>query len=113
MILFIMVFLPILAALAAYPITRKSEKAGSALIIAITLAVFAMAASLLKMSLTGAALPGFCGSGLNFACGSMQSIMAIIAAFMWLMTALASPEYLTMPAATQDTTCSICGPLVR
>ena len=31
MILSIMVFLPIVAALAAYPITRKSEKAGNAL----------------------------------------------------------------------------------
>ena len=31
MILSLMVFLPIVAALAAYPITRKSEKAGNAL----------------------------------------------------------------------------------
>ena len=93
MILFIMVFLPILAALAAYPITRRSEKAGNALIISVTLAVFAMAMSLLGSTLTGAELPGFCGSGLTFACGSMQTVMAIIAAFMWLMTAFASPEY--------------------
>ncbi len=93
MILFVMVFLPILAALAAYPITRRSEKAGSALIIGVTLAVFAMALSLLGSTLTGSALPGFCGSGLTFACGSMQTVMALIAAFMWLMTALASPEY--------------------
>jgi len=93
MILFIMVFLPIAAALAAYPITRKSEKAGNVLIIAVTAAVLAMALSLLGSTLTGSVMPGFCGSGLSFACGSMQTIMALIAAFMWLMTALASPEY--------------------
>jgi hypothetical protein len=60
-----MVFLPIVAALAAYPITRKSEKAGNALIIGVTLAIFVMALSLLKSTLTGSQLPGFCGSGLS------------------------------------------------
>ena len=94
MILFVMVFLPIVAALAAYPITRRSEKAGNALIIGVTLAVFAMAVLLLGTSIKGVpSLPGFCGSGLSFYCGSMQTVMAFIAAFMWLMTALASPEY--------------------
>ena len=91
--LFLMVFLPILAAFAAYPITRKSEKAGNGLIIAVTLAVLAMALSLLGAEHTVAELPGFCGSGLSFSGGSMKTVMAIIAAFMWLMTALASPEY--------------------
>ena len=92
MILSLMVFLPIVAALAAYPVTRRSEKAGNVLIIAVTAAVLAMA-----LSLVGghghANIAGFCGSGLSFASGSMQTIMALIAAFMWLMTALASPEY--------------------
>ena len=92
MILSLMVFLPIVAALAAYPITRKSEKAGNALIIAVTLAVMAMALSLIGGH-GHAAIAGFCGSGLTFASGSMQTVMALIAAFMWLMTALASPEY--------------------
>lgn len=92
MILSLMVFLPIVAALAAYPITRKSEKAGNALIIAVTAAVLAMALSLLSGH-GHAQIAGFCGSGLNFASGSMQTVMALIAAFMWLMTALASPEY--------------------
>ena len=92
MILSLMVFLPIVAALAAYPITRKSEKAGNALIIAVTAAVLAMALSLIGGH-GHAHVAGFCGSGLSFASGSMQTIMALIAAFMWLMTALASPEY--------------------
>ena len=92
MILSLMVFLPIVAALAAYPITRKSEKAGNALIIAVTLAIMAMALSLIGGH-GHAEVAGFCGSGLTFASGSMQTVMALIAAFMWLMTALASPEY--------------------
>ena len=64
MILSLMVFLPIVAALAAYPITRKSEKAGNALIIAVTLAIMAMALSLIGGH-GHAEVAGFCGSGLK------------------------------------------------
>ncbi|MCM1150106.1 MAG: sodium:proton antiporter [Butyricicoccus sp.] len=92
MIYLLLVFLPIAAALAAYPIARRSERAGSAFVISIAALVLA-----LTLSLAGApetlTLPGLCGLGLSFCRGNLRTVLAIAAAVMWLCTALASPEY--------------------
>ena len=93
MMLILLVFLPILAALAAFPIWKRSEKAANALLLAVTGVVFALALSLLFSGAQSAELPGFVGQGLRFESGALRTVMAVLAAFMWLMTALASPEY--------------------
>ena len=94
MMLVMMVFLPILAALVCYPLCmQKSERTGLTLTITVTGVEFLLALSLLLMpGLTGA-VADFCGLGLHFQAGSLRSVMALLAAFMWVMTALASPEY--------------------
>ena len=91
--LLILVFLPIVAAMAAFPVYRKRVRSGNALVIGIAAAEFVLALSLLLNVPAGYEIPGFCGLGLSFTAGSLRSIMAMIAAFMWLMTALVSPEY--------------------
>ncbi|MDY4486936.1 MAG: proton-conducting transporter membrane subunit [Candidatus Limivicinus sp.] len=93
MILFLMVLLPIAAALIVYPLGRKNEKLGNALIIIVTAAEFVMALFLFFSPARGVSASELCGMGLSFASGSLRNIMALIAAFMWLMTALTSPEY--------------------
>ena len=95
MMLVMMVFLPILAALVCYPLCmQKSERTGLTLTITVTGVEFLLALSLLLMpGLTGA-VADFCGLGLHFQAGSLRSVMALLAAFMWVMTALASPEYI-------------------
>ena len=93
MMLFVMVFLPIIAALLCYPLCRRSEKAGLMLVLGTTALVFVLALALLFLPEQAAQSEGFCGIGIHFRSGNLRSIMAVLAAFMWLMTALASPEY--------------------
>ena len=93
MILLVMVFLPIVAALVTFPVCRRSVKAGNALIITVTAVIFALALSLLFGGDRTGGAAGFCGMGLSFESGSLRTVMAVLASFMWLMTALASPEY--------------------
>ena len=91
--LIFMVFLPILAALVCYPLCGRSEKAWFTPVLTVTLAVFCMALSLLMTPELAESFDGFCGLGLHFRAGGLRTVMAILAAFMWVMTALASPEY--------------------
>lgn len=93
MMYLLVVFLPIAAAIAVFPIYRKSVRLGCTLVIAVAAAEFAMALSLLYTSPADCVIPGFCGLGITFTSGSFRTVMALIAAFMWLMTALVSPEY--------------------
>ena len=91
--LFVMVFGPIMAAGAAYLFCRRRERNGEYLALTVTSLVFLCALSLFIKPASGAA-GGFCtAAGLAFQSGSMQSVMALLAAFLWLMTALVSPEY--------------------
>ena len=93
MMLLCMVFLPMAAALCCYPLCRRSEKAGLRLTLGVTGLVFVMALSLLFLPALSGGLDAFCGNGIFFKAGGLRTVMAILAAFMWLMTALASPEY--------------------
>ena len=52
-----------------------------------------MALSLLLNPSLSAEIWGFCGQGLRFRAGGLRTVMAVLAGFMWVMTALASPEY--------------------
>ena len=93
MMLALMVFLPMIAALVCYPLCRRSEKNGLVFTFAVTVAVFLMALSLLFNPALSAEIWGFCGQGLRFKAGGLRTVMAVLAGFMWVMTALASPEY--------------------
>ena len=91
--LVLMVFLPMIAALVCYPLCRRSEKNGLVFTFAVTVAVFLMALSLLFNPALSAEIWGFCGQGLQFKAGGLRTVMAVLEVFMWVMTALASPEY--------------------
>lgn len=93
MMYLLMVFLPIVAALAAFPVYRKSVKFGCGLVIAVAAAEFCMALSLVFVTPANFILPEFCGLGITFTAGNLRTVMALIALFLWLMTALVSPEY--------------------
>ena len=93
MMLLILVFVPILAALLCYPLCLRSERAGLALCLGLTGLELVMALSLLAAPELTGAWAGFCGFGLYFRAGGLRTVMAVLAAFMWFMTALASPEY--------------------
>ncbi len=90
--LFLLVFLPMLAAPAAYVVCRRNERKVNALLYAAAALELLAALSLVFFPETGGA-QGICGQGLSFCSGGLRTVMAVLAAFMWLMTALASPEY--------------------
>ena len=91
--LILMVFLPMLAALVCYPLCRNSERAWFTPAVVISGAVFAMGLLLLLKPTLADGIYGFCGNGIYFKAGGLRTVMAVLAAFMWVMTALASPEY--------------------
>ena len=92
MIPMLLVLLPMLAAAAVYPLDRRDAHGVNVLLLASAALELLPALSLLLVPAFAQA-PGVCGTGLRFTSGSMRSVMCVLAAFMWLMTALASPEY--------------------
>ena len=96
----LLIFLPMAAAVAAYPLARKNARAGNVFVIAVTALVLALALSVLVWPAEALTLPGLCGTGLSFVCGSLRSILAAAAAVMWMCTALVSPEYFKSAART-------------
>ena len=91
--LILMVFLPMIAALVCYPICRNSERAWFTPAIVISGAVFLMGLFLVLEPELADGIDFFCGNGIYFKAGGLRTVMATLAAFMWVMTALASPEY--------------------
>ena len=91
--LILMVFLPMIAALVCYPICRSSERAWFTPAIAVSGAVFVMGLLLVGNPALAEGVETFCGNGIYFKAGGLRTVMATLAAFMWVMTALASPEY--------------------
>ena len=91
--LILMVFLPMLAALVCCPLCRNPERAWFTPAVVISGAVFVMGLLLLSEPTLADGIYGFCGNGIYFKAGGLRTVMAVLAAFMWVMTALASPEY--------------------
>ena len=91
--LILMVFLPMIAALVCWPICRNSERAWFTPAIAVSGAVFVMGLLLVGDPELAESIDFFCGKGIYFKAGGLRTVMATLAAFMWVMTALASPEY--------------------
>ena len=95
LLIYAMVFFPIAAAFLSYLLGRKN-KTGRDLFVWFAVGVEFVLSLLLFVS--GAedvlvTVPGVCGFGLNFTVDGFRSIYAVIAALMWLVTALLSPEY--------------------
>lgn len=97
-ILYLLVFGPMAAAILSYAIGRKSKAGRDGFVWAAVAGEFLLS---LFLALgfgnpAGEALvkvPGICGFGLTFTAGGFRCIYAVIAAFMWMITGLLSPEY--------------------
>ena len=97
-LIYLMVFGPMAAAVLSYLIGRKSKQARDWFVWATVIAEFALSLALLigfgsAHDHTLVTLPGICGFGLNFTVGGFRCIYAAIATFMWMITGLISPEY--------------------
>ena len=89
-----MVFLPIAAAFLSFALGRKTKSGRDRFVWAVVVTEFVLSLLLLSCG-EGilATIPGVCGFGLNFTVDGFRSIYAAIAALMWLVTGLFSPEY--------------------
>ena len=92
-----MVFWPIAAAFLSFLLGRKTKTGRDAFVwtvvgveFVLSLLLFFRGAGADNVLVT---IPGICGFGLNFTVDGFRSIYAVIAAFMWLVTSLMSPEY--------------------
>ena len=97
LLIFAMVFLPIAAAFLSFLLGRKTKAGRDFFVWSVVGAEFVLS---LVLFFRGAALenvlvtvPGVCGLGLHFTVDGFRSIYAVIAALMWLVTGLFSPEY--------------------
>ena len=93
--LYLPVFMPMAAAFLSYMLGRKTKSGRDVFVGAVVIVEFLLAAALLLTNEenTMVTLPGICGMGLNFTADGFRAIYAVIAAFMWMVTGLFSPEY--------------------
>ena len=86
-------FGPMLAALGCYIAGRKSVALMNTLVSLTGVAVFAVCLGLNFAGELAFTLDGFCGLGLHLKADGFRALYAGIAAFMWMMTGLFAPEY--------------------
>lgn len=94
-LIYLMVFGPVVAAILSYLIGRKNKCARNVFFGAAVVAEFVLALLLWATYQQGSVVTvnGICGFGLNFTTDGFRCIYALTAAFMWLITGLISPEY--------------------
>ena len=95
--IYLLVFCPMAAAVLSFLLGRKT-KTGRDMLVWAVVGIEFLVSLLLFFRSAGAedilvTVPGICGFGLNFTVDGFRSIYAVIAALMWLVTSLLSPEY--------------------
>jgi len=89
-----MVFLPIAAAFLSFLLGRKTKTGRDVFLWSVLGMEFLFSLLLFFFGGNGTVtVPGVCGFGLNFTVDGFRSIYTVIAALMWLVTGLFSPEY--------------------
>ncbi len=97
LLIYLIVFLPMVGALLSYLIGRTSKQGRNIFVVA--MAVLEFVFTLLLALQTGSVanevirVPGVCGMGLSFTADGFRTIYGMIAAFMWMMTSVFSTEY--------------------
>lgn len=94
-LVYLAVFMPIIASFLSFIIGKKTKKGRDTFVCAVVVLEFLLLISLsfMRNETTLVTVNGICGFGLNFSVDGFKAIYSIIAAFMWMMTGLFSPEY--------------------
>ncbi|MGN0753082.1 MAG: complex I subunit 5 family protein [Aristaeellaceae bacterium] len=87
------ILLPMVMAVIAACVSQRSPKLRDALVVGCGIAVFALCVLLALGGECELTVPGICGFGLTFRSDGFRAIYGCIAAFMWMMSGLFSPEY--------------------
>ncbi len=99
-LLLLCVLLPIAVAPVVYFLHRKNEKVGHLLTGAVCLVVLIGTAFLLRAGEVALALPHVFLLGLSFSAAGFKSIFALLGAYLFFMSAMASPAYFQGSART-------------
>ncbi len=89
----VVILLPMVAAILAACISKRSPFLRDALVVGTGIATFALCVLLAFQGETALTIPAVCGFGLTFKADGFRAIYACIAAFMWMMSGIFSPEY--------------------
>lgn len=89
----LLVFMPMAAAFLSYLLGRKTKSGRDLFVWAVVVAEFILSLALAVSGSVQLDLPGICGFGLHFTLDGFRGIYAVIAAFMWMITGLVSPDY--------------------
>lgn len=92
----LLVFMPIVGAFLSYIIGRKTKNGRDYFMNMIVVAEFVLALVLAFRSGSESgivSIPGICGMGLHFTLDGFRGIYCVIAAFMWMVSGMFSPEY--------------------
>ena len=95
-LIYLLVFMPMVAAVLSYLIGRRSKAARDLFVRAAVAAEFVLSLILLLGSFEEdlvVSLPGVCGMGLHFTVNGFRRIYVVIAALMWMVSGQFSPEY--------------------
>ena len=89
----VVILLPMVTAIVSACISRRSALMRDALVTGSGISAFALCVLLAFLGEGELAIPGICGFGLHFRADGFRAMYACIAAFMWMMSGIFSPEY--------------------
>ncbi len=89
----VVILLPMVMAVVAACISKRSAFLRDGLVVGTGIATFALCVLLLLQGEGTLVIPAVCGFGLTFEADGFRAIYACIAAFMWMMSGIFSPEY--------------------
>ncbi|MDD6049889.1 MAG: sodium:proton antiporter, partial [Clostridiales bacterium] len=87
------ILLPMVIAVLSACVSQRSPRLRDGLVVGCGIATFALCALLAFAGEAHLAIPGICGFGLTFRADGFRAIYGCIAAFMWMMSGIFSPEY--------------------
>ncbi len=87
------ILLPMVMAILAACVSKRSPFLRDALVVGTGIATFALCVLLAYVGECELAVSGICGFGLTFKADGFRAIYGCIAAFMWMMSGIFSPEY--------------------
>ena len=109
-LIYTLVFMPIVCAFLSYILGRKTKTGRNIFFCAVAAIEFVLALVLFIVDqghdAINVTVPGVCGMGLSFTFGGFRSIYAMIACFMWMITALSHPNTLPITETATDIICS-------
>ncbi len=89
----VVILLPMVMAVVSACVSKRSAFLRDGLVVGTGIATFALCVLLALQGESHLVIPGVCGFGLTFEADGFRAIYGCIAAFMWMMSGVFSPEY--------------------